>query len=218
MERIEAQYKVYDQFLEITPVVPYQENSIYEIRISGLKSLDGKRSANPLYLKVVTTLSPSYCSLEGLNTLVDIYEIPEQTLLYYIREASRYADYLRDGSAANNDGSVDFAVEQFVKTKATLDVLLKVYMRKASVSGSRGTLGDVTYENANSAPDIKDLIKTLKEELKKWEDAMRGYYNEGRAKPRATKIGSKASSNNDITATTVDMILSDFSRTVAQEG
>ena len=90
--------------------------------------------------------------------------------------------------------------------------LLKAYMERASESGSKGTLGDVTFESSENYGSIKDLIKTLKDELKKWEDAMRGYHNEGRAKPKATRVGLKASSNSDVALTTVDTILTDFAR------
>lgn len=218
MEKIELTYKVFDNFIEITPATAIADNSIYEIRIKGVKSADGKKKLDDLRLKVVTYLTPSYCSVEGINSLIDVFGIPEDRLLYYIREASRHADYIMGGTAVKAGTTPTFQVEQFVKTKATIDALLKAYMERASESGSKGTLGDVTFESSENYGSIKDLIKTLKDELKKWEDAMRGYHNEGRAKPKATRVGLKASSNSDVALTTVDTILTDFARTGSQGG
>lgn len=217
MEKIEQTYKVFDNFIEITPSTALLNNSTYEIRIKGLKSADGSKKLDNLVVKVVTELTPSYCSIDGINSLVDVFGIPEGRLLYYIREASRHADYIMKNAAVKN-GVVPFEVEQFVKTKASLDALVKAYIDKAADSGSKGILGDITFETSDKFEGIKDLIKTLKAELKNWEDAMRGYYNEGRAKPKATKIGMKSTSNSDVPATTVDAILNDFSRTRVQEG
>lgn len=218
MERVDQSFKVFDNFIEITPVDPFQDNSVYEIRIKGLKALNKSIKLDSLNLKVVTALTPSYCSIEGINSLVEVFGIPEDKLLYYIREASRYADYVMKGTAVKSGAAVPFEVEQFVKTKASLDALLKAYVEKASQSGTKGTLGDISFEASDKFEGIKDLIKTLKDELKKWEDAMRGYYNEGRAKPKATKIGMKAGSNSDVPATTIDSILNDFARNRASEG
>jgi hypothetical protein len=218
MEKVVQAFKVFDNFIEIKTIDPIKDNSVYEIRIKGLKALNKSKKLDSINLKVITALTPSYCSIEGINSLVEVFGIPEEKLLYYIREASRYADYVMKGTAVKDGIDPTFEVEQFVKTKASLDALIKAYVEKAAESGSKGTLGDITFENSDSFAGIKDLIKTLKEELKKWEDAMRGYYNEGRAKPKATKIGMKASSNSDVAATTVDTILNDFTRTRAQEG
>ena len=218
MEKIELTYKVFDNFIEITPATAIADNSIYEIRIKGVKSADGKKKLDDLRLKVVTYLTPSYCSVEGINSLIDVFGITEDRLLYYIREASRHADYIMGGTAVKAGTTPTFQVEQFVKIKATIDALLKAYMERASESGSKGTLGDVTFESSENYGSIKDLIKTLKDELKKWEDAMRGYHNEGRAKPKATRVGLKASSNSDVALTTVDTILTDFARTGSQGG
>lgn len=218
MEIIEQTFKVFDNFLEITPSSALVNNSTYEIRIKGLKASNKIKKLDSLTVKVVTELTPSYCSLDGINSLVDVFGIPEGKLLYYIREASRHADYIMGGTAVKSGAVPDFEVEQFVKTKASLDALMKAYIDKASESGSKGTLGDVTFETSDSFAGIKDLIRTLKDELKKWEDAMRGYYNEGRAKPKATRVGLKSDTNTDVLATTVDSILNDFTRTRAQVG
>lgn len=60
------------------------------------------------------------------------------------------------------------------------------------------------------------MLDLLRGNLKEWQDAIRGYYNEGRAAPVATRIGLKASSNSEVTHTTVDMILNDWTRTMPE--
>ena len=60
------------------------------------------------------------------------------------------------------------------------------------------------------------LLDRLRKNLHDWQDALRGYYNEGRAKPKATRIGTKSNTNSQIAHTTVDKILNDFSRTMPE--
>ena len=217
MEKVEQTFKVFDNFLEITPAEALTTNSIYEIRIKGLKAFKKNKKLDTLDLKVVTELTPSYCNIEAINALVEVFEISEDKLLYYIREASRYADYLK-GTTYSKSDTISFEVEQFVKTKASLDALLKAYVEKVADSGSKGTLGDTTFEFSTRFEGIQDLIKTLKGELKKWEEAVRGYKNDGCIKPKANKIGLKANTNSDVTPTSVENIHNDFARNQAQEG
>jgi hypothetical protein len=211
MERVEQNFKVFDNFLEITPTEAFKTNSIYEIRIKGLKSINKDKKLDTLKLKVVTELIPSYCSIEGINALVDVFDIPEERLLYYIREASRYADYVKGTAAVKTEEIASFEVEQFVKTKASLDALLSVYAQKASDSGTKGTLGDITFETSKAFGSIKDLIKLLKEEFKKWEDVLSGYSNVDQGKM------VKENFNSDVTVTT-EVILNDSNHSSAQEG
>lgn len=60
------------------------------------------------------------------------------------------------------------------------------------------------------------MLDRLAKELQKWQDAIRGYYNEGRVKPRATRVGIKSSQNSDVAYTTLDSIIQDVTRNVPQ--
>ena len=82
--------------------------------------------------------------------------------------------------------------------------------------GGTYTLGDATLQDSINSTSFKNMIKMLQDDLKKWEDAIRGYYNEGRVKPKATRIGLKSSSNSDVSQITVDTILNDITRTPPQ--
>lgn len=82
--------------------------------------------------------------------------------------------------------------------------------------GGTYKLGDAELTDSTNSTMFKNMIKLLQDDLKKWQDAIRGYYNEGRAKPKATRIGLKSSSNSDVSQITVDTILNDLTRTPPQ--
>lgn len=190
MERVEYDFKVFDNFIEITPKNGIKDNSIYEIRIKSIKALNKNKQADGYSLKVCTKLTPSYCSLEAVHSLVESYQVPEEKTLYYIREASLFAEYVKKTSYNEND--VPFEVIQYVKHKAAYDSLMKFYIERSAESGSKGSLGEITFENSSTFPAMKDLLGVLKEDVKKWEDHLRGNGFEGRAKPLSVIKGIKA--------------------------
>ena len=195
-EVIEANFEVIDNLLKITTEMPLEDNCQYEIRLKNFSSLDGKAALESYTYKVVTKLSPSYCKISDVAVLVDTFEIPESTILYYIREASRYADYIVEAAGVSSSDA-EFAIKEFVKTKTTIDCLLKAYVNKAAGSGIKGTLGEISFENTEKyATSINDLLDSLWLRLKKWEDAIRGYDLEGRAKPKFAVRGKDASSSD----------------------
>ena len=221
IEKIDCTFDVLNgDTISITPSnnITIQDNSTYSIKITGLKSLDGTKSLPTTQIKITTAVSPMYCTLASLNALVKSFGIPETDLLSYIRDASKYADFISGNSTTtSSDTTTEFAKEQFTRTKATLDAILRGVIDQ-SYSGSSGkyTLDVASIEESASTSTLKDLLDLLRGNLKEWQDAIRGYYNEGRAAPVATRIGLKASSNSEVTHTTVDMILNDFTRTMPE--
>lgn len=210
-EIIGAEIEIIDNLLKVTTDVPLEDNSQYEIRLKNFQSLDGKCKLDNLTYKVVTALSPSYCNISDVAVLVDTFEIPESTILYYIREASRYADYIVEAAGVSSSDA-EFAIKEFVKTKTTIDCLLKAYVNKAAGSGIKGTLGEISFENTEKyATSINDLLDSLWLRLKKWEDAIRGYELEGRAKPKFAVRGKDASSSDSAIFTD---IVNDNTRTL----
>ena len=139
-------------------------------------------------------------------------------MLSYIREASKYADYIaqvQGVEVTDDDGKIKFSVEQFTRVKATMDCILKGYMERTySGAGAKYTLDVATFQDSLNSGAFKNLLADLAKELLKWQDAIRGYFNEGRAKPKATRIGIKMSENSEVAQTTVDNILNDISRQV----
>lgn len=192
MERVEFDLKVYDNFIEIIPNGEIKDNSIYEIRIGSIKALDKNKSAENLKLEFATQLTPSYCSLEAVNSLVESYQIPEDKILYYIREASLFAEYVK-GTSYEKD-NVPFEVVQYVKYKAAYDSLMRFLIEKSSHIGVRGQIGEISFENPSDFPIAKDLLKELKDEIAKWEEHLKGYGFAGRAKPLSAIRGINANS------------------------
>lgn len=194
MEIIKTNIKIIDNIISIEPEnEKIQDNFQYEIRLKNFKSKDQKSVLENYNYKVVTKMSPSYCTISDVAILRDIYEIPETTILYYIREASKYVDYIQDVSGNKSENGITFPMREFVKTKVMIDCLLQAYTKKAAGSGIKGTLGVISFEDTEKyATSIDDLLKDLNARLKGWEDALKGYELEGRAKPLSAVRASKA--------------------------
>lgn len=213
MESIESMFALSDDKLTLT-VTPSTvvNNSKYFITITGLQDTEG----NPLddiSIEVRTPYSPLYCTLDSLKLVVDTFGIPDENMLSYIRQASKEADFISGGTA----DSTDFAVEQFTRVKATYDCLQRAFMDRAySGGGSTYTLDVATYQDSLNSTAFKNMFDRLAKELQKWQDAIRGYYNEGRVKPKATRIGIKSSQNSDVSWTTLDIIITDATRSMPQ--
>lgn len=212
MEKINVTVSAEDNILEIKPEDEMKDNSTYIIKIKGLKSADGSVCLPDKTFEITTKITPMYCTLDSLRALVDTFGISDHNLLSYIQIASKTADFVSGGKADEES----FAVEQFTRTKAVLDCLLHGCMEKTSSGGATFKLGDAEIIDATNSNAFKHMIKLLQDDLQKWQDAIRGYYNEGRCAPKATRFGVKSSSNQDVSWTTVDTILNDLSRSVAQ--
>lgn len=217
MDTVEAALSLSEdgKTLIITPATVLN-NSMYTAAVSGLKDADGNAIEDRTFT-FRTPYSPMYCSLESLKLVVDTFNIPDENMLSYIRQASKEADFIAGGTAVSSGSSVPFAVEQFVRVKATYDCLLRGFMDRTYLGGGATyTLDTATYEDSLNATAFKDLLDRLFKELQKWQDAIRGYYNEGHAKPKATRVGLKSSQNSDVAYTNLDTIIQDATRSMPQ--
>lgn len=202
--------------ITVTPSVTLKNNSIYSITISGLVDMNGD-DVPTFTSEYRTPYSPLYCTLDSLKLVVDTFGIPDENMLSYIRQASKEADFIAGGTAVKSGSSIPFEVEQFVRTKATYDCLSRGFMERAySGAGAEYTLDVATFKDSLNSGAFKDLLDRLGKELRKWQDAIRGYYNEGRVKPKATRIGIKSSQNSDVKWTTFDSIIQDATRSMPQ--
>lgn len=198
MERIDFTVRVFDNFLEIIPKDGIQVNSSYEIRLKGLKSEDGKKELENEILTIHSRMMPSYCSVNSVLSLLDGCYISYDNVMFNIREASKYANYLlrlipnREYDFCSDAQA--FEVEQFVRYKAAYDCTLKFYMDKVANSGLKGTLGEVSFETPKSVPDISKLLGQLRKEVDKWNLALQGH-KEFRAVPRSGVRGLKNSTS-----------------------
>lgn len=191
IKKIDYQIKVFDNFIEIIPAEGVKDNSIYEIKLNNLKATNGTYvGSDPI--KFATAMTPMYCNIIDVASLMDIVDIPEDIILYNIREASRYADYIFERKFYGkkiNSNKIPFEIKEFVRYKAAKDCMLKIYMSLVSNNVVQGALGDITFKTRDQVPDIKKLLDYLDSEIKKWYDAIEGYHSEGRAKMKTAIRG-----------------------------
>lgn len=190
-ERLKCQIRVFDNFVEVMPNNGVKDNSIYEIKLKGLQTVSGQL-IDDTTIKFVSAMTPMYCGVMDVTSLLDTIDIPEDIVLYNIREASRYADYVYEqtypGKRIKPD-KVSWEVKEFTRYKAAKDCLLKIYMSLVSNNVIEGMLGEVKFKNRDSLPDIKKVLDYLDKEILRWRDAIRGYHLEGRNRMRTAIKG-----------------------------
>ena len=189
MPSVEFDYKVYEDTIEIIPENGIKNNSVYEIRIKNVRDrTKRKMPLEDLELKVTTELTPSYCTVEAVRTIMERDEISDHDILYYIREASQFAEYASGEEFSPDD--IPYYVRQFVKYRAAYDSLLKFYVEKAAQAGKSGSISEVSFDHGGRFPDINELLEGIKEEVDRWETHVRGFGFQGRAAPQAGIKGS----------------------------
>lgn len=215
-EKIVAEIKYEDDTKNVVMISPKEllANSDYTFTISGVRNKNGELLEKKNFI-IRTEYKPMYCTLTSLKMITDAYEIPDDNMRSYIRDASKYADYIisQTKSKIKTDS---FAVENFVKTKATYDCLMRMIMSTGFDKDNRYKLDVIEYEHEKDLDALRGLLDDLAKQIKVWEDAVRGYWPEGRAKPKVTRIGIKSSSNTDVAWTTTESLLQDIARSVPQ--
>lgn len=185
MEYVDFEVKIDGNFLKITPVGGVKDNSVYEIRFKRIDSVLKNKTLKDKKIKIISNLTPCYVGIESVRILAEVFDATEEEILFYIRDASKYADYIRSHCTfVPVVEEIKFELEQFVKTKAILDALLKGYVSKSQLAGLKGVLGNLSFENGDTLGSIQNVINYFKDELRKWGDAIRGYHLEGRNTPR----------------------------------
>ena len=178
MEIVKANIVAMDNMIEIIPNNGIKDNSIYTITLKNVKDVNGN-VFNQTYT-VYTKMSPLFSDLSAVKSLIANIDIPDSTILYHIREASKYAEYIK-GEKIDED-NIPFEVTQFVKYRAAHECLLNFSVSLSSSVGLSGKVGNVNFSEKETNKDISDLLKHFCDEIAKWTDAVKGYGNEGRAK------------------------------------
>lgn len=189
MELSEFEIKVIDNFIELIPKDPLKDNSIYEIKLYDIKSKDGKSLSTSI--KLCTKLSPLFSDIDAVKSIVEDCDIPDDVILYHIREASRFAEYIKGTKIDEED--VPFEITQFVKYKAAHECLLRHTIQQSSTTGLKGTIGNVAFEEKETIKDISQLLGHLCKEIDKWLDEVKGFKLEGRAKMKTAIKGINSS-------------------------
>ena len=186
--------------ISLTPTDgPFEDNCRYEVSLFGVEAA-GYEGDDPFVFVKTTTLTPMYASMDDVMSLMGGWSLPVNRILYYVHEASLYADYLRTSAAVVKSTVltltvIPFEVTQFVRYRAAKEALLSLFMDKAAETGEKGQVGEVSYAVEGDLPSLKDLMGMLDLELKTWEEAVRGYGPEGRNKPISAIRGQRLSTN-----------------------
>lgn len=185
MEIVSFKTRIYDNILEIIPDTAIDDNYIYEVRFKDLEAENG--TVLSLNKKITTKLSPLFCDIDSVRVLIGGMEVDSNDILYHIREASRFAEYVK-GSNVKEDNP-PFEVVMFTRYKAAHDCILSYSISIASATGLKGSVGDVAFEQKETTKDIGRILNHLCAELKRWEDEVKGYKLEGRAKMKTVIKG-----------------------------
>ena len=196
-------YEIVIKGLKPLPKQIYVGTNVFEVDTSELDvgvvvDKDYSEEADNTFIddykiRIITAMEPMYCNIIDVESLLEIADIPDEMILYNIREASKYADYVYQAmynarrhkdfkvkSKIDKD-NVPFAVKEFVRYRATKDCLMKIYMALATNKMLEGTLGEVKFKVREDMPDIRKLLQYLDGEIQKWLDAIKGYDLEGRS-------------------------------------
>ena len=191
MEIVKFRVQVYDNIVQLIPEDGVKDNSIYEIRLKNVKSTQG--AVLDKKIKLYTKMSPLFIDLESVKTLIYDIDIPDDVIIYNIREASKFAEYIKEEPI--DDNNVPFEVTQFVRYKAAYECLLRHGVSSTVSTGLSGTVGNVTFSEKETNRDISKLLNLLADETKKWLDEVKGYKLEGRAKIKSAVRASNSYGN-----------------------
>lgn len=164
-------YKVFDNNIEITlKSEKPQDNSYYEISLKNIYAMTRDRKLEELTVSFMTAFSPMYCIVDDVKSVLHTRIIDERTILFNIRDASRYVDYILETSFVKTE--IPYAATQYVKYRAGYESLIKKYSEISELAGKKGSIGKVSFESA--MPDLKPLLDELKEQMGKWEIKLLG--------------------------------------------
>lgn len=185
LEKVDCDIKIIDNYIEITPKDGIKDNCVYEITLNDVKSINGLSTLSNQKVIVYTKITPAYSTIETVRSLLlGCDGVPDSTILYHIRDASKFVEYVTNKKYEDND--VPFNVFQFVKYKAAYDSLIGFSVNTVSHGITKGTMGDVAYEETFSIGDITKLLKLLKDEYDKWYDSLFNAMYTGPASPKIT--------------------------------
>lgn len=190
---LETNIVVVDCLIDITLKEKIKDNSTYTIKLMNIKNIFKETYSETI--KFNSAMKPFYCDVEAVKALIGDDNISDSVIMYHIREASKYADYVIASAKKVyeiTDDNVPFVIEQFVKYYAAHECLLRHSIDLASSVGLKGVVGNVQFEDKETNRDITKLLDHFCKEIDKWKDAIKGYDNEGRAKMKSTIRGKNS--------------------------
>lgn len=195
------EYTIFGNRLELRPVGGVKPDSLYEIRIKKLESVDGKKVLKYKVHTVASEQISNFYTLGDVNYLIDVFDASDTEVLYALKEASRFAQFLLDQIPGyENRADLPYLLQQFCKLRATLSLVSKHAVTTSTSGKISGHIGNISFGSTESggsssssssgnAPSLSDLIKMIKAEMEIFEKLIVDptYLTMGRAEPRTGK-------------------------------
>lgn len=195
------EYTIFGNRLELRPVGGVKPDSLYEIRIKKLESVDGKKVLKYKVYTVASEQISNFYTLGDVNYLIDVFNASDTEVLYALKEASRFAQFLLDQIPGyENRADLPYLLQQFCKLRATLSLVSKHAVTTSTSGKISGHIGNISFGSTESggsssssssgnAPSLSDLIKMIKAEMEIFEKLIVDptYLTMGRAEPRTGK-------------------------------
>lgn len=195
------EYTIFGNRLELRPVGGVKPDSLYEIRIKKLESVDGKKILKYKVYTVASEQISNFYTLGDVNYLIDVFDASDTEVLYALKEASRFAQFLLDQIPGyENRADLPYLLQQFCKLRATLSLVSKHAVTTSTSGKISGHIGNISFGSTESggsssssssgnAPSLSDLIKMIKAEMEIFEKLIVDptYLTMGRAEPRTGK-------------------------------
>lgn len=157
--------------------VAFEDNSVYEIDIKGIRAINSELKKD-IHVKYITAPTPCYVELKDVTSLANGLQLEDESVLYHIREACRYADFIikKHNSKAmlphemielNRETIIEeyYEIYMFVKYKALRDCLLDFYIKEAAKPNRiKNQTGDLMYEHEFDLDRIKKLLDKIEQD------------------------------------------------------
>lgn len=163
-------------------LIEFKDNSVYEFEIEA----KGEHTLRKEKVKgrYVTSPNPCYVDLKDVVSLARGFNLDEESILFHIREASRYANHII--AEYNRENYVEqmivtrenikedyFELYMFVRYKALRDCILEFYIQEAAKPNRiKNQTGDLIYEHEFDLDRLKALLDEIEDEYGKWEEEL----------------------------------------------
>ena len=195
------EYTIFGNRLEIKPTGGMKPDSLYEIRIKRLESVDGKKVLKYKVFTVASEQISNFYTLGDVNYLINVFDASDTEVLYALKEASQFAQFLLNQIPGyENRADLPYLLQQFCKLRATLSLISKHAVTTTTSGKVSGHIGNISFgatesggssssSSGNGAPSLSDLIKMIKAEMEIFQKLIvdPSYLTMGRAEPRVGK-------------------------------
>ena len=195
------EYTIFGNRLEIKPTGGMKPDSLYEIRIKRLESVDGKKVLKYKVFTVASEQISNFYTLGDVNYLINVFDASDTEVLYALKEASQFAQFLLNQIPGyENRADLPYLLQQFCKLRATLSLVSKHAVTTTTSGKVSGHIGNISFgatesggssssSSGNGAPSLSDLIKMIKAEMEIFQKLIvdPSYLTMGRGEPRVGK-------------------------------